>query len=134
MQFENKPLESNGLCLSSACLFLFRKRSHRFNEVLWTLQYRQFLSLDLACHFATSFLWPTHNISALKLLHSEWPKPHRVLAILSATGLKRLFRYQRTFVCSFYRQELPLDCECVSVLLLNIHGQQLWSWQDGQLN
>ena len=41
----------------------------------------------------------------LTLLHSEWPKLHRVLAILSAIGLRKIinvYRQNKYFLLRFY--------------------------------
>ena len=56
----------------------------------------------------------------LTLLHSEWPKLHRVLAVLSAKGLKGQFEKKGCFLCTNFKKYLLKGALISSVLTLNI--------------
>ena len=63
------------------------KGSHKVNKKGYPAKQNTIFLL-----FAETILMRGHKVSLI-LLHSEWPKLHRVLAILSAKGLKINMKY-----------------------------------------
>ena len=55
--------------------------------LMWSLD---FLHVPNQVAVTIQLWYLSYRRSALALLHSEWPKLHRVLAVLSAIGLRRV--------------------------------------------